>query len=175
MQRGEEQQLLVGQRPQVTVLVRPVNHRVQRAAALPDLELGHVAPADCPDAIVVHHHFPDGPTVNQQTLHVPREKAVNAHLTVAAGDGPQEIVQPGLGLCVPALSHKAAGQPDQLADGGIQHGNRLPQLPINLLLAGAQRHKPLQGPEGIFAAIPKLAGQCGGACRLFSFQFHASS
>lgn len=139
------------------MLIGAPQHRFQGIFPLLRFQRRHVSPAYRPQFSTGDHQFAHRPAIGQQAVQIPAQKAFDSHLSPAAGHHLQKNIEPVLCLTVPAPDLKPAAQPYHFRDRGIQHRNGFPHLPVNPLLPGAQRRKPLHHPKGVGVPGAKLA------------------
>ena len=174
MPGGEQQQMLIRERPHEPVFVHAPQHRFQGIVPFLHFQLRHVSPAYRPEPSSRHDQLPYCPSVGQQTVQVSGQKAFDAHLPPAAGHVRQEIVEPFLRLRASALHLKAAAQPHHFPHGGIQHRDGLPHFPVDPFLPAAQGHKPPHSAEGMGIPAAQLTCHRAASGLLFPFQFIVS-
>ena len=158
LKRGEQQQLLPGQGLTGSARAPGTQLKVQGRVPLPDLHLlrsGAQQSGDLP-ALAVQHQFAHPPPAGEHGVQIAVQKGLDAPLSPPGGDSTEEPLQPRLGGGLPALHRHSAGQPDQLPDGRVQDGHRLPDGPVELELPRPQGHIPVQHAEGMPSALPDL-------------------
>ena len=173
VQSCKQQQMLIGQRPQHPLVIRPPQNHLHGIAALLHLDLGGITPAHPTHLAPGNHDFSHRPTNGQQAIHVPAQKAVHTNLSPAAGHVANKFLHSPLGLGICTVHLKATAKAHQLSNCRIQHRNGLPDLAIDPLLPIAQRHKPPQIRKRMRRAAAQLTRRRNPAPLLLLPHFHS--
>ncbi len=158
MQRGEQQQVLVGQLRHMPLAVRSPDSKRQRTFSLPQLHLLHPAAQQRRQIPVAcrRDHFPHRAAAHQQRIQILFQKCVDAILSPAHRNALQKVPQPRLHRAVPAVHLHTAAEADQLAHSGIHHRHRFPHCLIQPQFSAALGRKAPQSRKGMLLPSPEL-------------------
>ena len=159
----------MGEGPDGAVSLSETEGHIQRRGPFPDLQQRGVAAEEGGHVLFVgrEDNLPHRPSAGEHGIQISVQKGLQSPLSSAGADGAEEVVHSLLRGGVGSSDADAAGEPDELQNGGVHNGNRLPDTAVKGHLSISQGHIAVQCAEGVALAVPELCLNSFGDRRLF--------